>query len=218
MQRIRDCLFADDVLYDTESWAWVKEVGDLVVVGVDTVRAWLSGPLTSVYFKEPGTKVERGMSIGATEGSRHFDTVRSPISGTVVEYNRALKDTPRLMNTDPYGSGWFVKIRPANLAEEKGRLMSLDSARDAIGNRIAELKVRCFAEFPDYEMFEIGTECSAVLAKLDEVLARAPEGSVVHLVSDDATAEVELTAWSERTHHQILESRKEGNLTHFIVK
>jgi len=78
--------------------------------------------------------------------------------------------------------------------------------------------VRCFKSFPDHEMSEIGTECSAVLIRLNDLLATIPVGEVVHLVSDDQTAYVEMVAWSERTGQNLLDWRQEGNLFHFIVK
>ena len=217
MQKIEDCLFAEDVLYDVSSGVWARFEGPLAVVGVDTVLAWLSGPLTSVSFKAVGTVVERGKSLGSIEGPRHFDTVRSPLTGRVVEVNSALVRDPRLTNHDPYGKGWFAKLEPLDPREMAG-MMELSDARPLLRRKVEDLRVRCFAAFPDYEMFEIGSECAGVLVKLDELLATVPVGTVVHLVSDDVTAEVELIAWSERTHYEILETRKEGTLFHFIIK
>ena len=81
-----------------------------------------------------------------------------------------------------------------------------------------ELKVHCFSNFPDHEMFEIGTECSAVLVKLNELLGASARGTIVHVVSDDNTAEIEMTRWSDQTGNEVLESRRESNLYHFIVR
>jgi len=67
-------------------------------------------------------------------------------------------------------------------------------------------------------MSEIGTECSAVLVRLNDLLATIPLGEVVHLISDDPTSYVEMVAWSERTEQSLVDWRKEGNLFHFIVK
>jgi TusA-related sulfurtransferase len=67
-------------------------------------------------------------------------------------------------------------------------------------------------------MFEIGVECAATLTKLDELLLKVPIGDVVHLVSDDITADLEMIRWSEQTGQSLLEIRTEGNLFHFIVK
>ncbi len=218
MQKIGDCPFADDVLFDVERGVWARMSGGLVTVGIDTIQAWISGPFTAVTFKELGAVVDRWKSLGSVEGPRHFDVVRSPLSGRVVAVNGSLLADPGLLNHDPYGEGWFAKLAPLKLEDEKGGLLSLGAARPALERKIGELKVRCFADFPDYEMFEIGSECAGILVKLDELISRSPIGAVVHLVSDDPTAEVELVAWGERTGQEVLESRKEGNLYHFIIK
>ena len=75
-----------------------------------------------------------------------------------------------------------------------------------------------FSAFPDYEMFEIGVECAATLTKLDELIGKINMGNVVHVVSDDTSADLEMIRWSEERGQDLLESRKEGNLFHFIVK
>jgi glycine cleavage system H protein len=83
---------------------------------------------------------------------------------------------------------------------------------------IQKLRVRCFVAFPDHEMLEIGVECSATLAKPNELIEKIPAGEVIHLVSDDPTADIEMLRWSEEKAQSLLEIRKEGNLFHFIVK
>jgi glycine cleavage system H lipoate-binding protein/TusA-related sulfurtransferase len=218
VQKIRDCPFPEDVLYDSDKNVWVKLDQDLAVVGIDVVLAWLSGPFTAVSFKEPGTVVERGKSLGSVEGPRHFDTVRAPLTGRIVAVNSSLKESPKLLNREPYGEGWFVKMEPTRLEEEKGVLLGLESARGALERKVTDFNVRCFAEYPDHEMFEIGSECAGILVKLDDLIARSPPGVVVHLVSDDVTAEIELNVWSERTHNELVEVRREGKLTHFIIR
>jgi glycine cleavage system H protein len=215
---IGNCRFADDVLYDLESNTWMKSEADGAVrVGVNTILAWLGGPVTSVSFKPVGTVVEKGKSIGSMESLRHFDVVRSPVTGNVLETNQALASDPRLLNHDPYGQGWFAKLEPLK-EQEKETLRSPAMARADLQARIAELRIRCFAEFPDHEMYEIGTECSAILARLDELLTASPLDTVVHLVSDDPTSEVEMVRWSDLTGNEVLETRREGNLVHFVVK
>ena len=216
---IGNCKFADDVLYDTESNTWVRfEENGTATVGIDAVLAWLGGTIATVSFKAAGTVVERGKSLGSIESPRHFDTVRSPVTGRVVGSNEALESNPRLLNHDPYGKGWFVRLDPFRADKEKGVLKAPVMARGDLQARIAELKIRCFAEFPDHEMYEIGTECSAVLVRLDELFAASPEGTVVHLVSDDPTSEIEMMRWSDRTGNEVLETRREGKLVHYIVK
>ncbi|MDA4118354.1 MAG: hypothetical protein OK455_08430 [Thaumarchaeota archaeon] len=216
---IESCRFADDVLYDVESDTWVRlEADGTATIGINTVMAWVGGQFTSVSFKQVGTAIERGKSLGAAESPRYFNTVKSPLSGKMLRVNEVLAGNPKLLNHDPYSSGWFAKLEPARLEQERVVLKPAAKARAELQTRIAELKVRCFAEFPDREMFEIGTECSAVLARLNELFSTEPTGTVVHLVSDDPTSELEMIRWSDLTGNQVVETRREGNLIHYIVK
>jgi glycine cleavage system H protein len=80
------------------------------------------------------------------------------------------------------------------------------------------LGVHCFKAFPDYEMWEIGVECALVLTKLSELIDRCQVGDVVHVVSDDKFADIEIARWSDETGQALLESRQEDQLMHFIVK
>ena len=216
---IGNCSFADDVLYDLESNTWVRLQGDgVATVGINSILSWLGGPIGSVTFKALGSVVERGNGLGSVEGPRHFDIVRSPVTGRILRVNESLSQDPRPLNHDPYVGGWFAKLEPLKREQELRLLTAPATARERLQAKITELRIRCFAEFPDHEMYEIGTECSAVLVRLDDLLSSASSGAVVHLVSDDPNSQIELTLWGERTGNQILETRREGNLVHYIVK
>jgi TusA-related sulfurtransferase len=91
-------------------------------------------------------------------------------------------------------------------------------AEETIRSIIHNLHVRCFQAYPDYELWEIGVECAAVLVKLSELMQRCAVGEVVHVVSDDPTADIEMVRWSDQSGQAVLESRPEGNLMHFIVR
>jgi TusA-related sulfurtransferase len=67
-------------------------------------------------------------------------------------------------------------------------------------------------------MFEIGTECAAVLVKLNELLAQIPVGDVVHVVTDDPTSPIEMVRWSDESGQPVIDERKEGSLFHFLVR
>jgi glycine cleavage system H protein len=128
-----------------------------------------------------------------------------------------LMDKPKLANDFPYTEGWFVKIEPSEMRDLKG-LETIENCQDKMSMAIQQLRVRCFAAFPDHEMFEIGVECSATLAKLDELVEKIPTGEVIHLISDDPTADLEMLRWSDERGQSLLEMRNEGNLLHFIVR
>ena len=215
--RIDQCDFPDGLLYDVDNLVWAKESDGDLRIGITNVLAWSSGAFFAVTFKPVGTEVRRGQVVGSVEGPTHFDVVRAPVSGTVSAVNGMLNVEPKLLNKDPYGAGWFCEVRPKDRAD-LATLKTLTEAQPSIAQQLKARRVHCFAEFPDQEMYEIGVECSAVLVELNGLLARSSEGTVVHIVSDDPTADIEMQRWSDETKNEVLETRKEGNLYHFIVK
>lgn len=215
--KIDNCSFPEDLLYDTENFVWVSNKEKTVTIGITVIMASIAGKLSSVRLKPVGTKLEKGKSCGALESTKYFGVIRTPISGTIVQVNKSLADKPRLANDFPYTEGWFVKIEPSDMIDLKA-LETIENCHDKMSLAIQKLRVRCFAAFPDHEMFEIGVECSATLAKLDELIEKIPAGEVIHLVSDDPTADLEMLRWSEERRQSLLEMKNEGNLFHFIVK
>jgi glycine cleavage system H protein len=215
--KIDNCSFPEDLLYDTENFVWLKNKEKIVTIGITIIIASIAGKLSSIKLKPVGTKLEKGKSCGSLESRKYFGVLRTPISGTIVQVNKSLIDKPKLANDFPYTEGWFVKIEPSDIRDLKV-LETIENCHNKMSIAIQKLRVRCFAAFPDHEMFEIGVECSATLAKLDELIEKLPAGEVIHLVSDDPTADLEMLRWSEQKGQSLLEMRNEGNLFHFIVK
>jgi len=216
---IDHCVFPDDLLYDLENNTWLRiEDNGEVTVGVTSVLPAIAGKLTLARLKSAEVAIQRGQSLGTLESLKFVGPVPSPVSGILLKTNGLIVDRPRIINDSPYQEGWIASLKPSHLALERILLSKSTESKILLVKKIAEFHVRCFKAFPDYEMSEIGTECSAVLIRLNDLLATIPVGEVVHLVSDDQTAYVEMVAWSERTGQNLLDWRKEGNLFHFIVK
>jgi glycine cleavage system H lipoate-binding protein/TusA-related sulfurtransferase len=180
--------------------------------------AAVAGRLTSVRAKAAGVIYGCGEGIGFLESGRYFGVIRAPVRGTLLAVNDAALRKPRLLSDSPYGDGWFARLRPEDWRQDRAALKSAVAAKDVLRSQIAALRIRCFAAFPDYEMVEIGVECSAVLVKLNELIARIEVGEVVHIVSDDATAPVEMAQWTDQTGHPVVDARREGNLFHYLVR
>jgi glycine cleavage system H lipoate-binding protein/TusA-related sulfurtransferase len=213
------CEFPEDALYDLENNVWIRLHSQKVAtVGITSVHAAMAGKLNKVGFKPTGSSLQTGKSVATIESVKYFGVVRTPISGTLIENNAMLKKQPKLANDSPYELGWFVKIEPNLLHEEMKHLTDLKSAETRIRSQIRELRVRCFKAYPDHEMWEIGVECAAVLVRLNELVERSALNEIIHVVSDDPTADIEMQRWSDQTGQAVLESRQEGKLTHFIVK
>jgi len=216
---IDHCVFPDDLLYDLENNTWLRiEDNGEVTVGVTSVLPAIAGKLTLARLKSAEVAIQRGQSLGTLESLKFVGPVPSPVSGILLKTNGLIVDRPRIINDSPYQEGWIASLKPSHLALERILLSKSTESKTLLVKKIAEFHVRCFKAFPDHEMSEIGTECSAVLIRLNDLSATIPVGEVVHLVSDDQTAYVEMVAWSERTGQNLLDWRQEGNLFHFIVK
>ena len=217
--RIDSCEFPEDVLYEPDGLVWVRrEASGEVFLGITSIQAALAGRLTKVQGRPVAAEYGAGKSVGTLESGRYFGPIRTPVRGTLLAVNAAVLSAPRLLSQAPYTDGWFARLRPLDWEGDRASLKPASEAREALAAQIAALRVHCFAAFPDYELFAIGTECSAVIAKLDETLARAADNEVVHLVSDDWTAPAEMVNWARRTGYPVIEERKEGNLYHFLVR
>ncbi len=215
---VHHCEFADDVLYDEDFNVWVKLEDAYAVLGITSIHSALAGKLTAVKFKELGTKIQKGHVVATMESVKYFGAVRTPLTGMLIEVNDQLAKDPELANDNPYDKGWFVKIGFSSLEDEGEDLNNPKNSVDKIELKIRELGVRCFKAFPDYEMWEIGVECASVLSKLGDAMERCKVGDVVHVVSDDKFADIEIARWSDQTGQALLESRREDELMHFIVK
>jgi glycine cleavage system H lipoate-binding protein/TusA-related sulfurtransferase len=213
------CEFPEDVLYDLDNYVWVRKVSqDRVRLGITSIHAALAGKINTVKLKPPGISLRRKQSVASIESVKYFGVVRTPLTGTLASVNTRLDAEPKIANDSPYTIGWFAEIYSKFDSTEMESLLDLKTAQDKIGAQIHELRIRCFKAFPDYEMWEIGVECAAVLVRLNELMDRCKVNEVVHVVSDDPTADIEMERWSDQTGQAVLESRIEGKLTHVIVK
>ena len=189
-----------------------------MIVGMTSILSAIAGKFTSVRIRSTGMRVERGRSLGTLESMKFVGPIPSPLSGIISLVNGDVVKKPKLINDAPYAEGWIVRLKPLNFQEERDLLSRATDAREVFKKKIAEFHARCFNAFPDHEMYEIGTECSAVLVRLNELLATASAGDVVHLVTDDPTSYVEMVRWTDHTGQELVDWRQEGNLFHFIVR
>jgi len=216
---LEHCSFPDNLLYDLEGNTWMTSgEGGEVTVGLTSLLSAIAGKFTSVRIRPAGTRVERGRSLGTVESLKFVGPIPSPLSGIISLVNGDVVKRPKLMNDASYAEGWIVRLKPVSFQGERGLLSRATDATEVFKKKITDFHARCFKAFPDHEMYEIGTECSAVLVHLNELLATVPVGDVVHLVTDDPTSYVEMVRWTDQTGHELLDWRQEGNLFHFIVR
>ena len=117
----RGLRLAEDVALDAgHCWAWL---GDEAVIGADDLVQSALGTIERIELPAPGDRVERGLTLFRIGHDDRTLELPSPVSGTVVAVNDALRDHPELINTSPFGLGWAVRIRADRLQEEKCQLL-----------------------------------------------------------------------------------------------
>ena len=115
----------------TKEHEWVREDGGTVTVGITDHAQGELGDIIFVEFPEIGQKIERDEPFGTIEAVKTVADLFAPISGTVIEINETLDDSPESVNQDPYGDGWMVKVSVSE-AGELDNLMSADQYQEMI--------------------------------------------------------------------------------------
>lgn len=105
------------LLYNKEH-EWVLIEDDLATLGITDYAQSELGDVVFVELPEVGDEVEAAESFGTIEAVKTVSELFSPITGTVVEVNEALADSPDLVNKDPYGEGWMIKLKYTEIPEE----------------------------------------------------------------------------------------------------
>lgn len=106
----------------TKEHEWVRVDGDRAVVGITDYAQDALGDVVYVDLPDVGAEVRAGQSMGEVESTKSVSDVFAPVSGTVVERNDALSDSPERVNRDPYGEGWMVVVRMSDPTEVEGLL------------------------------------------------------------------------------------------------
>lgn len=101
----------------TKDHEWVRVEGDFGWVGVTDFAQGELGDVVFVELPAVGVKLVQGKSFGTIEAVKAVSDLYAPVAGEVVELNETIKDTPEIVNRDPYGEGWMVKIKIENKAD-----------------------------------------------------------------------------------------------------
>jgi len=116
-------MYPDDLRYSKEH-EWVRAEGAQATIGITSFAADELGDIVFVELPEVGAELKQFATIGVVESVKAVSDLYAPISGTVTQVNQGLADRPELLNSDPFGEGWIMKI---DLADDAG----LDELMDA---------------------------------------------------------------------------------------
>ena len=121
----------DDLKY-TEEHEWIRVEGDEIVIGVTDFAQGELGDVVFIEIETEGEVFSRGDTFGTIEAVKTVSDLYMPVDGEVVEVNPALEDSPELVNTQPFGDGWMVRIKlsdPSQLDD----LIPADQYKSMIG-------------------------------------------------------------------------------------
>ena len=119
-------------LFYTKEHEWANFKDNEVVIGITDYAQSQLGDIIFIEFPEVGDEVNAGDSFGEVEAVKTVSELYAPVTGTVLEVNENLEDSADLVNSDPYGDGWLIKIKPTNL-NEKDDLMKSAAYKELIG-------------------------------------------------------------------------------------
>jgi len=106
----------------TNEHEWIRVEGEIAYVGITDYAQEQLGDIVFVDIPTVGESIEAGETFGTIEVVKTISDLFLPVSGEVLEQNEALEANPELVNKDPYGEGWLIKIRPENVSDVDGLL------------------------------------------------------------------------------------------------
>jgi glycine cleavage system H protein len=122
--------YPDDLKY-LDTHEYVRLEGEIATLGISAFAVDQLGDIVFLELPDVGDALEKGESFGTIESVKAVEDMYAPISGTVIERNEIMIDSPELISEDPYGDGWFLKVR-INEDENLGDTLSASEYRAAV--------------------------------------------------------------------------------------
>ncbi len=116
----------------TKDHEWIKVDGDTAIIGVTDFAQSELGDIVYVEVETEGESLDKEAVFGSIEAVKTVSDLFMPVSGEVISFNEELESNPEVVNTDPYGEGWMVKVKMSN-DSELDDLLSADEYKDLIG-------------------------------------------------------------------------------------
>lgn len=123
--------FPEDLKY-TKEHEWVRDNGDgTATIGITDFAQGELGDIVFVELEPEGSEFDQDEVFGTVEAVKTVSELFCPVAGEIAEINEELEDEPELVNTDPYGKGWMVKIKVSD-SSELDSLLSVDEYKEIV--------------------------------------------------------------------------------------
>lgn len=117
--------YPEDLKY-TDSHEYIKLEGDIATIGISAYAIEQLGDIVFVELPKVNDKIVQGDPMGTVESVKAVEELYAPVSGTVLEENTQVVDDPEVLMDDPYGEGWFIKVKVSNPSELETALTSVE--------------------------------------------------------------------------------------------
>lgn len=125
MPVVRGCNLPDDLLYDVPNNLWYRAEADgTYTVGMTMIATGMAGALVAFTAKKVGKTIEGGKSVATIESGKWVGPAKIGFDAEIVAVNDTLTANPKLANTDTYGEGWMVKVKPVDAGAAKSVLLA----------------------------------------------------------------------------------------------
>ena len=116
----------------TKDHEWISIEGDIATIGITDYAQGELGDIVYVEIESLGEQLDKEEIFGSVEAVKTVSDLFLPVSGEITEMNEGLEDNPELINDDPYGEGWIIKMKISN-QNELSDLLSADAYKELIG-------------------------------------------------------------------------------------
>ena len=123
--------YPDDLKY-LDTHEYIRLDGEIATIGITTFAIDQLGDIVYLELPEQGESIKAGEKFGTIESVKAVEDLNAPISGTVIEKNETLIDSPELIADDPYGEGWLLKLRVDDPDEDLSDILSADEYRTQV--------------------------------------------------------------------------------------
>ncbi len=161
MATVNACDFPDELWYGLEENCWVRVDPDgCVTLGLTDPGQTKAGRVLAVTFRPVGKFVRRGRGGAVLESAKWVGRLVLPVSGKIVAVNSQLVRDPGVINRDPYGEGWFLRLEPSGWEEAKGFLARGSMVVEYYREKLAQEDLSCVrcadGMAPDHEWKKVG--------------------------------------------------------------
>ncbi|MEC3862792.1 glycine cleavage system protein H [Mesobacterium sp. TK19101] len=124
MPVVRGCSLPDELLYDVPNNIWYRDEGDgTFTAGMTMIATAMAGQLVAFTAKKVGKTIKSGKSIATVESGKWVGPAKLGFDAEIIATNDELVSDPKLANSDPYGAGWMVKVKPEDAEAAKAILV-----------------------------------------------------------------------------------------------